>query len=385
MKYRIERVLRNKWSMLFLILVLLLISRLILYLVFCAWKSYGNVDKSFFDSVNIWDSGWYRSIAVDGYMLEPSKHEAGDAANWAFFPLMPLVMGVISRTFNTNLYATGSVVNTLLFTIALLVAAKYIEKTRGSKKTAILFCIVYTLGAYTFYFSLFYTETLFFLLVVIFFYFMHEEKYIIMGIAGALASATRNLGVMLVFAIAVKYTADFLNSKEEKSIKNYFKCAFRNYALVLGVALIPLGLFLYMAYLGELSGDPLAFVHIQRAWGNNGGGFREIARALLGSDSGHILFLASFGAAGGIGCLYMAKKKRWEEAVMGLILILIPLTVRTTSLPRYVMGAFLPVLGLVDILCKFPLWVKIIICTALAVGEIVLFYGWLNGWYFLVV
>lgn len=96
---------------------------------------------------------------------------------------------------------------------------------------------------------------------------MKSEKYILMGITGALASATRNIGVMLVFAIAAKYTMDFIGFQGRKTIGGYFGTSFKNYKLVLGTALIPFGLFAYMAFLGYRMGDPLAFVHIQRAWG----------------------------------------------------------------------------------------------------------------------
>ncbi len=37
---------------------------------------------------------------------------------------------------------------------------------------------------------------------------------------------------------------------------------------------------------------------------------------------------------------------------MGVLFILVPFSVRTTSLPRYVMGAYLPVLGWTDVFCK---------------------------------
>lgn len=76
----------------------------------------------------------------------------------------------------------------------------------------------------------------------------------------------------------------------------------------------------------------------------------------------------------------MAKYKRWAEAAAGLIFIFIPCTVRTVSMPRYVMGSFLPVLGCVDMLIKFPWWFKISVVMVLTVGEFILFYGWLTGW-----
>lgn len=64
---------------------------------------------------------------------------------------------------------------------------------------------------------------------------------------------------------------------------------------------------------------------------------------------------------------------------MGILFIVIPFAVRTTSLPRYVIGAYLPVLGWTDALCKRKVKLLVIILTALVLFECVLFYWWLEG------
>src|SRR5262249_11240004 len=38
-----------------------------------------------------WDCYWYGSILLHGYDRAPFRHDAGDAANWGFFPLFPLL------------------------------------------------------------------------------------------------------------------------------------------------------------------------------------------------------------------------------------------------------------------------------------------------------
>ena len=37
-----------------------------------------------------WDCGWYQNIAEHGYHAQPTEHPLGEA-NWAFFPLFPLL------------------------------------------------------------------------------------------------------------------------------------------------------------------------------------------------------------------------------------------------------------------------------------------------------
>ncbi len=79
-----------------------------------------------------------------------------------------------------------------------------------------------------------------------------------------------------------------------------------------------------------------------------------------------------------IECLYLLKEKRWDEAIVGTIFILIPFSVRTVSMPRYVIGAYIPVFGLTDLAAKFPAWIKKVIFLCLAVIELYMFWEWLN-------
>ncbi|MBS6642239.1 MAG: hypothetical protein KH366_01495, partial [Clostridiaceae bacterium] len=153
-----------------------------MYAVFCFWKSVYSSDVGFFERINIWDAGWYRRLAESGYDLVPNRHENGDAANWAFFPLTPMIVRYVSRGFHIGLNLAASIVNSILFAIGLVVSGVYIKETRGSQEKAVFFIMTYLFGAYSFYFSIFYSESLFFLLVILFFYFMRSEKYILMGI-----------------------------------------------------------------------------------------------------------------------------------------------------------------------------------------------------------
>jgi len=41
-----------------------------------------------------WDCFWYASVVLYGYDAVPARHPAGDAANWAFLPLFPLLAGL---------------------------------------------------------------------------------------------------------------------------------------------------------------------------------------------------------------------------------------------------------------------------------------------------
>jgi len=167
-----------------------------------------------------------------------------------------------------------------------------------------------------------------------------------MGIMGALCSATRNTGVFLAFAIAVFYTQDYLATQTVKNPWNWLITALKQPRLVCGVLLIPLGLFSYMLFMNYHVGDGLAFMHIQRAWG--GSMQNPVTTLLEGITSvGSVDFYYSlFAILWLFSIMALIKFKKWPEATMCIIFLLIPLAVRMQSIPRYMIGSFFPVYGL---------------------------------------
>lgn len=161
-------------------IISVIISRLVYFGIYCQKMNTTSI-RGYILAYNQWDSGWYSSIIENGYQDEPTEHENGDAANWAFFPLMPMMVRFISNIFHRAYQIIGPLTNTLIFTLALIVAWYYLEETRN-KKVASLFIFLMAFGMYSFYFSSTYTESLYLLFIVSFFYAMRKEKYILMGI-----------------------------------------------------------------------------------------------------------------------------------------------------------------------------------------------------------
>lgn len=305
-----------------------------------------DVGTGLLEKLNQWDSHWYRSIVYSGYDLEPHAHEAGDAANWAFFPLMPIIVRLAVCVLSVDAYLIANILNTLYFWGALVFAGLYVYQDRQSLSHAFYFQWLSAFGAYNFYFFVAYTEALFLLLVVAFFYFMRNKRYVLMGVIGALCSATRNIGVFLAFAIAVFYTQEYLNNNRNRSLLNWLITAVKQPRLVFGVLLIPLGLFVYMHYLHNYVGDGLAFMHIQRAWG---GGIQNPIKTLIEgvTSVGSIEFYYSLFAILWIVSIYrLLEYKKIPEMVVSFVFLLIPLSVRLQSMPRYMIGCFLPMYGL---------------------------------------
>ncbi len=357
----------------------IIISRLICFGIYCR-KTENSTIKGYIEAFNKWDSGWYTSIVQDGYQDEPTNHENQDAANWAFFPLMPMVLRCISNILHKTPEILGPLMNTVVFTIALIVAWHYLEETRN-KKVACIFVLLMTMGMYSFYFSSIYTEAFYLLLIAGFFYAMKKEKYILMGIVGALASATRNTGIMLVFAIIPYIIVKYIKQKGEDrfSVKELFFYIIKQPKFVLGVCLIPLGLFIFMLYLYFKTGDGLAFVHIQRAWGTGDGNIWDVVYQALKNIQGAGFYHAIWAIWGFISVYHLLKNKRYDEATITLILIAIPLSVKMQSFPRYLIGSFFPVVSMCDMLenkNKIELGAFLIMAMIM---EYILYSDWIAG------
>jgi hypothetical protein len=104
----------------------------------------------------------------------------------------------------------------------------------------------------------------------------------------------------------------------------------------------PAGLALFSAYNYYLTGDFLAFAHVQSAWGGRFVNPATELLARLSSSNGDILFDALFTLISLALLVVYIKKIRFSYFVYGLLLIVIPLCTVTSawSMARYVLVVF---------------------------------------------
>ena len=127
-----------------------------------------------------------------------------------------------------------------------------------------LFSAYLLAGPFSIYFATFMTEPMFILLTVGALVALRRHRYIEAGIWAALTSATRIVGAFLALALLVQAITDFFAAGGRW--RGLVRHLFKRPDILLGIALAPLGLFVYMAFLNFWIGDALAFIHVQRAW-----------------------------------------------------------------------------------------------------------------------
>lgn len=282
-----------------------------------------------------WDCGWYRSIVVDGYDLVPAHHDKGDAANWAFFPLFPVVARIVS--FLTGASAELSLVLTGKFFFFFAIAA-FVTFCASYRRDIPLYvgATVAAFQPYALYGNTGYTESLFLLCTCLSIVLMLQRRYIGAGLAGGFASAVRSVSISLCLVYAVLFVRDVFTNRVDRE------------RIVLGALLLPLGLAFYMLYLYIWTGDALAFSHIQRAWN------REIQNPVVvlqyswDTNAITIAYYASLVLAV-VTIVYHAWRGRLELAVFSLACTLIPLSTGILSITRYIWWQAPVLLGVVEL------------------------------------
>ncbi len=272
-----------------------------------------------------WDAVHYLDIATNGY----------HGTDMAFFPLLPLLIGILGKVIGNHLIAGLVISNAALF-FALLFLYKLVEHEfdRTVARRAIFYISIFPTAVF---FSAVYTESLFLMLTVASFYYMRERRWWLAGAIGLLASLTRIEGVLLAVPFAIEWWSAY-RENAVAGVKN-----------LLPIALIPLGLVLFMVYLWVLNGDPLYFSHVQSHWNRQlaapwtsiGNSFHKIAMAVgpqtVAQQILEIVFTALM-----IGVLAggWRKLKASYVAYMGLSILMPLCTSSLMSMPRFALVLF---------------------------------------------
>lgn len=370
------------------LLILFIFSRIFMIFIGCVYIALTKNNVIITDLFCKWDSGWYKDIIENGYMLEPMGHPSGDAANWAFFPLYPMICRVFYLITHIDANSIGLIISNICFFVAVVYSCKYIIFTRKDMDYNIV-AILMLFGPWTFYFNSVYTESLFVMLIVMHFYYAKKEKFLAAGCIAALASATRLAGCFLVFFLLWNIYNKYKNNKDKYSLINFIIEILKKPKDCLALLICPLGTFSYMLYLYCFIGDAWAFKHIEKAWGRSYTGIEilkewiiEISNVFIRKDViGILLVLVCFY----VYYLYfkLLKEKRYDEFIFGFLSITLPFLSSYYSMPRYIIGSFFIFPLITQQIEKFDKY-KMIIINVLITSEILLLYCWMNGADFLI-
>ncbi|NIV37300.1 MAG: hypothetical protein GWN58_50115, partial [Anaerolineae bacterium] len=148
-----------------------------------------------------WDSAWYTSIAEKGY-VDVATNPAGQT-NIAFFPLYPVLVRGLNLALH-NSFLSGILISNLSFLGAILLLHQMIQ-TRFGMQAASRATWLLCLFPFSFFFSAFYSESLFLLLFVASFFFAERGRWGFASVMAMLAGCTRIAGLALFPALVFYY------------------------------------------------------------------------------------------------------------------------------------------------------------------------------------
>lgn len=196
-----------------------------------------------------WDSGWYQHIADHGYSYTP-----GQQGPVAFFPAYPLLMRGLAVVVG-DVFVAGILVTLASGIGATVLFWRWLQE-RLERPAAWTALLLFVLFPYAFFlFGAVYADALFVVAVLGAFTLVERDRPWLAGLAGAVATAARPIGAVLVVALVVRVL--------ERGGRPSWRSA--------GVLVSGLGIGAFCLYLWVRFGDPLAFSTVQEAWDQEAG------------------------------------------------------------------------------------------------------------------
>jgi hypothetical protein len=227
-----------------------------------------------------WDGGWYLQIVEHGYpksvppepAVWPPPGVAVPSAELSsnFFPLYPLVVRAISLDSRLDPAAVGVAVSIVAGGLAVLLVTVLVRRL-ATEAIAIRTGVLLSLFPGSVVLSVTYAEGLQFLFSALCLLALYERRWLLAGIAGALATASRPGAIALAAACA--WAAGLAIWQR------------RDWRALAAPLIAPLGFIGYVGWLGNYTGDAEAWFRISRlGWGVRYGDFLEFVWPLRHPD-----------------------------------------------------------------------------------------------------
>jgi len=316
-----------------------------------------------------WDAGWYVTLATEGYARVA---RADGQANWAFFPAYPSIGAAVSRLTGLSMFEALLVVSNASFLLALVLIHR-LARAEFDKRTADISVVLLCAAPGSYVFSSAYTESLFIAALSGCLLLIRSRRWLAAGLVGGLAVLTRNLGIGLLLPFAWASGEQLWSERAGHWSPGAIAAALRQLARPAIGATIPLlAVAGFCAFLWAKTGDPLAFVHVQNAWGRSiGNPLAGPLRGLLHPNAIPDSDLISFAAAwlSLVLIVVLALMRRWMLLSLALFLTLVPLAAGLGSFARYSLSIL-------------PLWLagaRLLATRPAALAATVLVMATLNG------
>jgi hypothetical protein len=285
------------------------------------------------EALGAWDGRWYTELATNGYpTVVPREFTRADPI--AFFPLFPMLMRGLAAATGLSELAAGAALATVFGAVATVLLWRFVERL-SDQATADRAAALFAFFPASFVLSLAYAEGLALVFAIACLWALLERRWVIAGVAAALATATRPnmavLGLCCAWAAVGAY-------RERRELEAFA-----------APALAPVGMLAFFGYLWAHTGEPLAWLMAQRyGWGERFDfGYHamlEVVILALGrqtTDWGSVANVSALAFALGAGLLMWRWRPPAELVIYAVgVVVMAGMSQSLHTRPRFVMTAF---------------------------------------------
>jgi hypothetical protein len=215
-----------------------------------------------------YDTGWYLSIATDGYQWSPGQT---GPVNIAFMPALPMLMRVGGRLIGNHPLLAGQVIVLVACLWAFVYVYRLARDLTGDPERAIFAVALLTAYPFAMFLGAVYTESLFLLAAAGGFYHAIRRQPLQTAAFALLAGFARPNGFLLSVPLGVVILAPVLlptwSAWRTWTMTTVGSVIREAWPTLLATAAAVAGVVVYSAYIYSLTGRPLTWLEAHAAWG----------------------------------------------------------------------------------------------------------------------
>lgn len=279
------------------------------------------------------DCFWYTDIIRNGYASHPLLDDTlrMTQANWAFFPLYPMLSSALHRLMAIDVLHAALLVNIILWPVLIYLMYQDLLQ-RNMQLNPILYTLFMVLFPFNIWYTSQYSEGTFSLLLVCIFMASRQKRMALAALFCCLISLSRPTGFLSVlFITAWSFCYDLYRNRQSLSFTTLSDSLQKNLFLISAAGF---GLSLYVLYLFHITGDGFAFSHIQIAWLRK---FNWLPIQIINAlpQKHERVFVLYLAAASFV--LYRMFKQGWKlESCLMVFILLIATSTKLISVERFV-------------------------------------------------
>jgi hypothetical protein len=212
-----------------------------------------------------WDTGWYLTIANEGYQWSPGSNTRQQ--NITFFPAFPMIVRYLSIVLGRQPVWTGVLVSFVAFFWACGYLLRLGRDLLGDTDRAAAAVLLLASYPFALFYSAAYTESLFLLASVGAIYHFRRNEMVRAAVWGLITGLTRPNGAFLSAVLGLMLVEPAWRAWQARR-RGAAPVAWATHFDALAAAASPgIGMLIYSTFILYLTGNPFQWIAQQEAWG----------------------------------------------------------------------------------------------------------------------